>query len=130
MWWLHPVLGTATILATLVLASRGLVARQGTKASTPARRLHQRLGPWVLGGMWVTLLGGFGSTLALRDDLTVGETWHTAVGLATAVGMTASWLSTRAFVRAPWVRTAHLVLGLAVVLLAVLQGLLGIELLP
>lgn len=130
MWWIHPALGAGVIVATWVLASRGLVARQGGKGATPARRLHQRLGPWVLGGMWLALLGGFGSTLGLRPDLTVGETWHTAVGVATVLGMTASWLLTRAFVRAPWVRSAHLALGLLVAVGALLQGLLGIELVP
>lgn len=130
VWWVHPALGAATIGLTLVLASRGLVARQGTKASTAARRTHQRLGPWVLGAMWVTLVGGFASTALLRDDLAVGDTWHTAVGVATVLGMTGSWLSTRAFVRGPRVRTAHLALGLGVAVLAILQGLLGIELLP
>ncbi len=130
MWWLHPLLGALTLAATLFLASRGLVARGGTLAAAPARRLHRRLGPPVLAAMWLTLIGGFGSTLLFRDDLTVGETWHTAVGVLTVLGMTASWGSTRAFVRGPWVRAAHLTLGVGVALAAILQGLLGIELLP
>jgi hypothetical protein len=130
MWWLHPILGTLTLLATAFLASRGLVARQGTRASSSARALHKRLGPWVLGGMWATLAGGFASTLLLRTDLQVGETWHTAVGVVTVGLMTASWVTTRAFVRGAWVRTVHLAIGVAVVVAGVLQALLGIELLP
>lgn len=131
MWWLHPLVGGAVIAATLFLASRGLVARQGSKAASGARRLHQRLGPWVLGGMWVTLLGGFLSTRFLRPDLEGFETNHTVGGVAVVLGMTASWLSTRAFAgRGAGVRTAHLGLGLAVALGAVLQLLLGIPLLP
>jgi hypothetical protein len=130
MYLVHPTLGVLTLLATFFLASRGLVARQGVVSSSDARRLHKRLGPWVLGAMWVTLAGGFGSTLLLRPDLTVGETWHTAVGLFTVGAMTTGWLTTRAFVRGTWVRSVHLAIGIVVLLAGILQGLLGIELLP
>lgn len=130
MEWVHPVFGTVAILLTLWLMSRGLVARQGTKASTGARRMHKRWGWWVLGAMALALSSGIVSTVLVRPDLELGETWHLAVGFVSVGLMGLGALLTRRFTASPQLRSWHLVVGLAAVLAALFQGVLGIELLP
>ncbi|MEQ1506530.1 MAG: DUF4079 family protein [Myxococcota bacterium] len=126
----HPVLGTITILFSVWVMSRGLIARRGTKASTAARRIHRKWAPWALGGMVLSGATGLASTVWLRDDLTVGETWHLAVGCTAIASMGAAGLATRAFSRDPRLRTIHPWIGVVSVVVAIAQGILGIELLP
>jgi hypothetical protein len=128
--FVHPVIGAVTIVFSIWVMSRGLVARQGRKQSTAARRFHKRWAPWALGGMVASGVTGLGSTVLLRPDLTVGETLHLEVGLLGIGLMGVAGLLTRSFSRDPRVRTVHPWIGVASVIAAVVQGLLGIELLP
>ncbi len=130
MSYLHPLLGACAVLLTAFVATRGLVARQGGKPATAARRLHRRLGPWALGLMWASAILGTTSTLVLRPDLTLGETWHLAVGWAGVALMTVAALLTRQFTREPRLRSVHPWIGVVALLAALLQALTGIELLP
>lgn len=126
----HPVLGTATILAAAWVMTRGLTARTGSKKATNARRVHKRWAPWVFAAMLTSGLSGTASTYFLRDDLTLGETWHLAVGWLAIGVMGVAGLLTRAFTRNPTLRNVHPWIGVGSVALAILQGILGIELLP
>ncbi|MEQ1569183.1 MAG: DUF4079 family protein [Myxococcota bacterium] len=130
MAFLHPILGTFTLLLSIVVMSRGLGARSGTKSATGARRFHKRWAPFALGAMVLSGLTGMASTWLLRDDLTLGETWHLVVGWVAIGVMGAAGLATRAFTRSPQLRTVHPVFGVVSVVLGILQGILGIELLP
>jgi len=130
MAFVHPVIGTLAILFTVWIGSRGMVARQGVKASTQARRTHRRYAGWALVAMVVASVSGTASTLLLRDDLELGETWHLAIGWLIVGLMGVSALLTRAFTRNPTLRSAHHVLGLLAIAAAVLQAIVGIELLP
>lgn len=130
MAFLHPVLGTLTILFSLWILARGLTARQGGKSATRARRFHKRWAPWALGAMVASGISGTASTLWLRPDLTLGETWHLAVGFLSIGLMGVTGLLTRAFTKSPSLRNVHPFLGIASVALGFLQGILGIELLP
>jgi Protein of unknown function (DUF4079) len=130
MAFLHPVLGAATIALTLWILSRGLTARSGTRQATAARRVHKKWAPWVFAAMVASGLSGTASTVWLRDDLELGETWHLAVGW-TAIGvMGATGLLTRAFTRNPALRGVHPWIGVVAAVLALIQGFLGFELLP
>lgn len=130
MEWAHPVIGAVAILLTVWIMSRGLVARQGVKGSTAARRAHKRWSWWTLGAMGIAVASGIASTLLLRPDLELGETWHLRVGLIALGLMGLGALLTRAFTRSPALRSWHLVVGLLTVLAVLFQGVLGIELLP
>ena len=130
MAFLHPILGAFTLLAAVWLMSRGLVVRQGGKAATPARRTHKRMAWWVLAAMWASLLTGITTTLLLRPDLSVGETWHLALGLSVVALFTAGGLLTRAFTRDPRLRAIHPWIGITAVAIGVAHAIAGIELLP
>ena len=80
--------------------------------------------------MVVSALTGTASTVLLRDDLTLGETWHLAVGWTAVTWMATAGLLTRAFTRNPGLRAVHPWLGVVSVGLAVVQVILGIQLLP
>lgn len=130
MAFLHPLFGVLTIAFSVWIMSRGLAARSGTKHATRARRVHRRWAPWAFACMLLSGLSGTASTLVLRPDLTLGETWHLAIGW-TAIGwMGAAGLLTRAFTRDPRLRRVHPWLGVGSVVLAIVQGIVGIELLP
>ena len=130
MAFFHPILGAITLLAAVWLMSRGLVVRQGGKAATPARRTHKRWAWWVLGLMWASLITGLSTTLLLRPDLELGETWHTALGITVVLLFTLGGLLTRAFTRDPRLRAIHPWIGVAAVAIGVAHAIAGIELLP
>lgn len=80
--------------------------------------------------MGLALVTGFASTLWIREDLEVGETWHTAVGVGSVVLMAVGAVLTRYFTRDPRLRKLHPWFGIAAVMGALFQGILGIQLLP
>ena len=130
MAYVPPIVGACVVALAAFLASRGLVARQGGRNASAARRWHRTLGPWVLGLMWASALGGTASTALFRPDLKLGETWHLVLGWGAVLVMSGAALSTRAFTRRPGIRSVHPWIGIAALLLALAQALTGIELLP
>lgn len=130
MAFVHPALGTLTVLFSIWILSRGLTARQGGKHAHAARRQHKRWAWWALGGMVASLVSGVASTLLLRPDLTLGETWHTALGVAVVSAMGLAALLTRYFTRDPRLRSVHPWIGIAAVIGGIAQAIVGIELLP
>jgi Protein of unknown function (DUF4079) len=127
---LHPLFGLLTIVFSVWVMSRGLRARSGGKPASAARRAHRRWAPWAFAAMVAAAVSGSASTVWLRPDLTLGETWHLAVGWSAVAVMGVAGLLTRAFTRRPSLRAVHPWLGIVAVVLALVQGLLGIELLP
>lgn len=130
MAFVHPVIGALTVLFAVFVMSRGLASRRSDLRATAARRVHRRWAPWALAAMLLSALTGTASTWFLRHDLTLGETWHLAVGWTAVAWMSAAGLLTRAFTRNPGLRAVHPWLGVISVALAVLQVILGIQLLP
>ncbi|MEZ4237882.1 MAG: DUF4079 family protein [Myxococcota bacterium] len=130
MAFVHPAIGVLTILLSFWIMSRGLVARQGVKQSTRARRFHKKWAPWAFAAMVLSGTTGLASTVLLRPDLSVGQTWHLWIGIVSISTMGAAGLLTRAFTRNDRLRTVHPWIGVGSVVLAVLQGIVGIELLP
>jgi hypothetical protein len=80
--------------------------------------------------MAASAVTGTATTVYVRDDLTLGETWHFAVGWTAVAWMACAGLLTRAFTRDPRLRSVHPWLGVVSVALAVVQAILGIQLLP
>jgi UDP-N-acetylmuramyl pentapeptide phosphotransferase/UDP-N-acetylglucosamine-1-phosphate transferase len=130
MAFVHPVIGALTIVFSIWIMARGLLARQGGKTAHKARRFHKRWAPWALGAMVLSGVTGTLSTLWLRPDLTLGETWHLAVGWGSILLMGLAGLLTRAFTASPSLRNVHPFIGVASVAAGLAQGILGIELLP
>ncbi len=128
--FVHPILGTLAILFAIWIMSRGLVARQGRKQSAKARRTHRKWAFYALGAWVVALLTGVASTLWLRPDLELGETWHLGLGLGLVALMGVAGLLTRYFTRTPALRRIHPWVGIAAVVGGIVQALIGIELLP
>lgn len=126
----HPALGALTIALTVWVMTRGLTARSGTRQATAARRTHRRWAPWVFALMVGSGVSGTASTIWLRPDLTVGETWHLAVGWGSILIMGVAGLLTRGFTRDPRLRAVHPWIGVIAAIAAIVQGFLGIELLP
>lgn len=130
MAFVHPVIGAFTILFSLWIMARGLTARQGGKSAHRARRFHKRWAPWAFAAMLISGITGTVSTVWLRPDLTLGETWHLALGWGSILLMGAAGVLTRAFTASPALRNIHPFVGIASVIAAFVQGILGIELLP
>ena len=130
MAFIHPILGTLAILLGVFIMSRGLVAQRKTKAATKARRSHKRWAWYALYAMVIAWVTGFASTVWLRDDIELGDTWHLAVGIAVVVLMALGGLLTRYFTKRQELRSIHPWIGIAAVAGAILQGVLGIILLP
>lgn len=130
MAFVHPILGGITLLLAIWLMSRGLVVRRGGKPATAARRAHKRWAWWILGLVWASLLTGFGSTILLRPDLELGETWHLALGLVVVGLFTLGGLLTRGFTRDRRLRAVHPWIGILAVLIGIAHAITGIELLP
>lgn len=131
MAFLHPLLGTLTVLFSIWILSRGLAARQGGKHAHKARRLHARWAWWALWGMVASLVSGLVSTVALRPELTLDDTvWHTALGFAVVGLMAVAAVLTRYFTKDPRLRAVHPWIGIAAVIGGIAQAIVGIELLP
>lgn len=130
MAFVHPVIGALTVLLAVFVMSRGLASRRAAPRAHAARRIHRRWAPWALAAMVLSAVTGTASTIYLRQDLTLGETWHLAVGWTAVAWMSAAGLLTRAFTRNPGLRAVHPWLGIVSVGLALLQAILGIQLLP
>jgi cytochrome bd-type quinol oxidase subunit 2 len=130
MEFVHPALGAAVILYSVWIMSRGLAARQGGKGAHQARRTHKKWAWYALWGMVLAALTGIGSTLWLRPDLELGETWHLAIGLVCVGLMGLAALLTRYFTHNAQLRQVHPWIGIAAVVLGIAQAIVGIELLP
>jgi hypothetical protein len=128
--FVHPVIGALAILLSVFVMSRGLASRRADPQAHAARRIHRRWAPWALAAMTLSAVTGTASTVLLRQDLTLGETWHLAIGWIAVAWMAAAGLLTRAFTRNPRLRAVHPWLGVVAVALALVQAILGIQLLP
>ncbi len=130
MAFVHPVIGTLVILYSLWIMSRGLKARQGGRGAHQARRTHKRWAMYAMVGMVAALASGMASTVWLRPDLTLGETWHLALGWSVVGTMAIAAVLTRYFTRSERLRQLHPWIGIASVVGGIAQAIVGIELLP
>ncbi|MBX2797482.1 MAG: DUF4079 family protein [Myxococcales bacterium] len=128
--FVHPVIGTIVVLYSVWIMREGLVARQRSKRSHKARRTHKRWAWYALWGMGLAVLTGMLSTIGLRDDIELGETWHLALGWGLLGLMALAALLTRYFTHDARLRRIHPWIGIAAVVGGIAQAIVGIELLP
>ncbi|MCK6505387.1 DUF4079 family protein [Myxococcota bacterium] len=130
MAWLHPVLGITAVLLILWLGMAGLRARQRDPQAPAARRSHRRFTPLAVVLVLLALAGGMGSVALLREDLSLGQSWHFRVALLCAGLAVASWLSSRRLHQDPRLRRLHPWIGLALMASAAAMAALGVGMLP
>lgn len=132
--YLHPALGTATLLLCFVVLRQGLAQRRLRLRRVPpaagALKRHVRLGPWAVGLFALSAVGGLGSAVALRAWAPLA-TWHGRLGLLAAVLFAGVWLlGRRLLAQQKALANTHGVLGLVALFLGGFVALLGISLLP
>ncbi len=110
--------------------TRGLVAGRGGKPATKARRVHKRWAPWAYWGMLLAAALGTATTWFLRADLDTGDTLHFWLGWFATGLMGTAWLAIRYRKGRPWLRKVHPWLGGIAVVIALVQMMLGFEMLP
>ncbi len=125
---LHPALALASIAFLLHVASLGLRSRE-RRGGDELRRRHRRRAPGAFGLMAGNAAAGLLSTWLWRDDLTLGESAHFAVGLGVITLLAFGALLARRIPRDDRARRLHPLLGLAALLLALVQVFLGLPLL-
>ncbi len=131
MEYVHPILGGLSILVLLYAASQGIRSRGRARHRARLLAGHATVAPWALAMIALTWLAGGLSTALLRDDLTLGETRHFALGTALLVTLIGSWASSRAALRGSEnARELHVWLGVAAVLLAAGQAFTGLRITP
>jgi hypothetical protein len=130
----HPLLATASLLFAFFVFRDGFAQRKqrlSRIAASPASRpRHIKRGPWAVGLIGVSALGGLGSAVVLREWAPLG-TFHGKLGLFTALMFSSLWwLGRRLVAHDKQLAGRHGVLGLLALFAAGLTGLLGISLLP
>jgi hypothetical protein len=128
--FVHPVLGALVVFLSVWVMTRGLVTWQGGKPATKARRTHKRWAPWAYWGMLLAAFLGTLTTVFVREDLDPATTWHFWLGWTATGLMGISFLAIRYRKGRPMLRKVHPVLGGTAVVMALVQMLLGFELLP
>lgn len=130
----HPLVATLGLLLAFFVFRDGLAQRRQRtlrqQAPEGSRERHASLGPWAVRLSVLSLLGGLGSAVVLRDWKPL-DTWHGRLGLLSVVlflvvGRLGKQLVPQTGPLAP----RHGVLALLTLFLAGLTGLLGLSLLP
>jgi hypothetical protein len=131
MPYLHPILGAASLLLLVYVASLGFRMRTVRRGRGALAALHARLAPIAYGGVLASWLLGAGSALWLRSDLDFAATLHFRTGCAMAALLTGSALTARSMrMGSGAAREIHPWLGAAAVLLAAAHAATGLRIMP
>lgn len=131
MPYLHPILGAASLLLLVYVASLGFRMRTVRRGRAALGALHARLAPIAYVAVLASWLIGAGSTLWLRSDLSFASTLHFRTGLAMAALLTGSALTARSMrFGSSAAREIHPWLGAAAVLLAAAHAATGLRVMP
>jgi hypothetical protein len=130
----HPLLATVSLVLAFVVFRDGLAQRKQRlirlQAPPNSRPRHLRLGPWSVGLIALSAVGGLVSAVLLRKWEALG-TFHGKLGLTTTVMFLLMWwLGRRLVANDKQLAGRHGVLGLLAMFAGGLTGLLGISLLP
>jgi len=129
--YVHPVLGAIVLALLVYVASLGLRLRKARRGRAQLAALHARLAPWAYAGVLVSWAAGLLSSWLLREDLEVATTLHLRSGLLIAVLLSASALTARSLKRgSSTAREIHPWLGAAAALLAAVQAVTGLRIMP
>jgi hypothetical protein len=126
--FLHPATALLAIAMLAYAASLGLRARE--RGGAPLRLRHARLAPWAFAAILASAAFGAVSTWLWRPDLELGQGWHARLALAIATLLAAAAVASRSIAANEAARRLHPVLGLAALLLALVQVFVGLGLLP
>lgn len=130
MVWIHPAIGAVAVSLMAWMAIEGLRSRHKKPYASGARRLHRRLAPWAGGLLVLSAFGGTASVYFLRDDLTMGQSWHFKLGWTAALLTAGTWLLSRKHRERPASKRFHPVVGLTALAVATLVAFLGLTMLP
>jgi len=128
--YLHPLAGLITIALAAYAASLGFRSRGQGALADEARRRHAALMPWVYGLFLVSWAGGVATVRWMRPELEATDSGHFTLGSAIVALVTLTALLSRQVPTNPRARTAHPLLGAAVLVLSGVQIFLGMQLLP
>lgn len=124
--WLHPAISFAAIALLATAASLGLRSRE--RGGVALRPRHARIAPWAAGVAIANAVFGIASVALWRPDLEVAAGPHFWLGLATALLLGSGALLSRAVRHDERARRIHPLLGLAALLLSLVQVFFGLSL--
>ncbi len=131
MVYLHPLLGAAVVALLLYVGSLGIRSRGRSRARGRLLASHSRIAPLCFALVALVWAAGCLSTVFLRDDLSLAESTHFAIGTSLLAVMGAGfWTSRLALSGGENAREVHVWLGVAAVLLAVAQAFTGLRITP
>lgn len=132
--WSHPVMAAIALVLAFFVFRQGMQQRAQRLRRIPAPagtwQRHLALGPWSVGLLVASALGGVGSAVFLRAWKPL-DTFHGWLGVACAAAFVAQWVMGRQLAAGKKsLAQAHGVIGLLAMFAAGLTGVLGISLLP
>lgn len=132
MWiYLHPVLGAAVLALLLYTASLGIRSRGRARRRAMLLARHARIAPVCFALVATTWLAGAASVVLLREDLTLADSTHFALGTALVAVLAAGlWTSRLAVAGSENARELHVWLGVAATLLGFAQAFTGLRITP
>lgn len=130
----HPLVATIGLLLAFVVFRDGFAQRRQRvrrrQAPEGSRKRHVKLGPWAVALSVLSLVGGLGSAVVLRDWAPLA-TFHGKLGVVSVLGFLGLWWMGRQLVAQTGpLAPKHGVLGLFTLFAAGLTGVLGLSLLP
>ena len=130
----HPLMATVGLVLAFFVFRDGFAQRKQRLrrigAPSGSRKRHVNLGPWAVGILCLSSIGGIGSTVLLRKWAPLASN-HGRLGVATALLFVAMWwLGKRLIPDGGKLANRHGILGLLSLFAVGLTGLLGISMLP
>ncbi len=126
--WVHPVMGLLAVALAVQTAGYALRGRRPGRAAAAQLARHRRLGPWLLGLVIVTWIGGVVSVWFDPRDVELAASGHFQVGTLVVVLFTVAALLSRRIDDDPRVRAIHPWVGAAALLASGVQVFLGLQL--
>ena len=130
----HPIMAGIGLVLCFVVLRQGLKQRDQRTKKKPAPvgnlKRHVGLGPWAVGVVLASAVGGLGTTVLVRHWKPLA-TAHGWAGLACAALFGVIWLlGRRVLAQQKHLANAHGLLGVLALFVGGIAALLGIELLP
>lgn len=130
----HPLVASVGLVLAFFVFRDGFAQRRQRvlrrQAPEGSRKRHVKQGPWVVALSVLSLVGGLGSAVVLRDWAPLA-TWHGRLGLLSVLGFLGLWRLGRQLVPETGpLAPKHGLLGLLTLFVAGLTGVLGLSLLP
>ena len=130
----HPLMAAVGLVLAFFVFRDGFAQRKQRLrrigAPSGSRARHVKLGPWASGLIFLSALGGLGSTILIRKWEPLA-TWHGRLGVVTALVFALMWWMGRQLIPETGpLAGKHGILGLLALFAGGLTGVLGISMLP